>query len=269
MKFMTYNILVGGRSPDRCRRERLREVIRREAPDVLALQECWRFDGEEERSFLRRIAEDTGLTVELLESRRSRYHLALFHPAGWEVRERWVADDGFTHTAGLFSFQLPGGLELDLGLVHLDPSCEDRRRTEIATLLAAPRRTSPGRVTVVMGDFNALSARDEYGEALVETFEPQYRRARGAPGRTWRHDVTDVMESHGFRDALDTSPAAACAATFPTPGCPESLQYAPMRIDRIFHRGLADAERVSARVIDAMPAPDASDHYPVVAELPL
>lgn len=264
---MTFNILMGARGEDAVRRPKILEILARERPDVLALQECHHFDHDDE-TFLRDVAAITGLEPHLMISPRTRLHLALFRPPAWEERSRWIAESGFTHTAGWFSFQLPGGASLDVGCVHLDYASEDRRLEEARAVLTCDPRHGRAPLRVVLGDFNAVSRTDSYAFDQVARFEAQYLKQAGFPHNGWRHDVIDLFQELGFTDTLDSSPPAIAPFTWPAPGSREFLENPPMRIDRVMVQGFAPGSWTT-RVITEPPADSASDHLPVVVELTL
>lgn len=269
MRLMTYNILEGGGD----RWAALCEVISRQRPDVLAVQECLRFDCEW-RSRLTDLERVTGLSGVLFPS-RTGFHLALLTPGTWKVLGSRYTTDGFHNGAAMVDVEVQDGARLRLGITHMNPWTEDNRVSE-ATHLLKWARTAEGVSTILLGDFNGLSPQDELPGSTLERLLPQYCQE---PGLTdpWRHEALEVLLEGGFVDTAHVPGPATTGSTgtsaidvgttYPTASIADPEGCPPIRIDYCLVTPDLAPHITAWRIVTEAPAGWASDHYPVVVEL--
>lgn len=225
MRWMTYNIKLG----DQCGPSAIARIVRREAPDVLALQEVGSNWKEGPPGHIpARLAYATGLThrvfVPTIVGTAVRYGHALL--SRWPIVDIDIVPltrraDEQRHV--LVGRVLRPGAPVQVLATHISHVQPDRRTQGGDLLEIVGERTSEARPTVLVGDLN----------------EP----AEGGDG--WLYDLMEQF---------DTARRLAPAPTFENP-VPDS------RIDYLMVHG----ERWSSAHVPE--DPDASDHRPVVADL--
>jgi exodeoxyribonuclease-3 len=154
----------------------------------------------------------------------------------------------------------PAGLPVRLFGVHLSAVfaalTEHRRSFELRALIAAIQREQRG-LHVVAGDFNTVAP----GELLDIAALPQKVRATmwlGGGRIRWR--TIQLMLDAGYADVFRARHPADAGLTLPT-------TRPQVRLDYVFVPA-ADLPRVTrCEVIRTPPALDASDHFPLVAEI--
>ncbi len=243
MRLLTYNVRYGGTG----REDALAAVIRACAPDIVVLQEATRPE------VVKRVAAASGMAT--WASRRG-------HSLGFMSRiaisdHRWHEPRGSRHA---FLEIVPAGSECRIFGVHLSAVhaawTERRRVRELRALLAGIRQHQHG-FHVLTGDFNTLAP----GELLDIRQLPYRLRAlvwlSGGKIR-WRtvQEILDARYVDGFRALHPSDPGL----TFPTWG-------AHVRLDYMFVPGLHLDRLTSCRVVSDPPAAEASDHFPLLAEI--
>jgi exodeoxyribonuclease-3 len=243
VRLLTYNVRYGGTG----REDALAAVIRACAPDIVVLQEATRPE------VVKRVAAASGMAT--WASRRG-------HSLGFMSRiaisdHRWHEPRGSRHA---FLEIVPAGSECRIFGVHLSAVhaawTERRRVRELRALLAGIRQHQHG-FHVLTGDFNTLAP----GELLDIRQLPYRLRAlvwlSGGKIR-WRtvQEILDARYVDGFRALHPSDPGL----TFPTWG-------AHVRLDYMFVPGLHLDRLTSCRVVSDPPAAEASDHFPLLAEI--
>ena len=243
MRLLTYNVRYGGVG----RQEALAAVVRGCNPDLVVLQEATRPD------VVAQVASKAGMAT--WGSRRG-------HSLGFMSRipiaaHEWYQPRGSRHA---FLEIVPKDTSFRIFGVHLSAVhsawTERRRVRELRALLAGIRQHQHG-FHVLTGDFNTLAP----GELLDIRALPYRLRAlvwmSGGKIR-WRtiQEILDARYVDGFRALHPSEPGL----TFPT--------WSPhVRLDYIFVPGLHLQRLTSCRVVAEPPTRDASDHYPLLAEI--
>jgi len=255
VNLMTFNIRYGtaddGPNSWPQRRELVAETIRRQAPDVLGLQECLRFQAEELDAALPdyhwfgvgRDADGTGEMCAIF------YRAKAFIPVAWHTF--WLSetpdesgsvswDSSLTRIASVLQLRhLASGKVLRVANTHFDHRGEEARR-QSAALIARELAGPADAARVLLGDFNAVA----------ETSAP------------W-HTLIDA----GFRDTwLEAPETAGPVTTWGAFGPPDP--GADSRIDWILVRGPVEVlrcETVDFNEEGRYP----SDHYPVCSRVRL
>jgi endonuclease/exonuclease/phosphatase family metal-dependent hydrolase len=232
LRVMTYNIHVGTGMDKKLDLARLAEVIRRERPDLVALQEVDR--GVERTRRVDQLKELASLTkmdyafAHNLNYQGGQYGVAVLSRLPiLSIDHRRYAHLREAERRGFIRVEVEvGGRRVNFVNTHLDYQHADNRLFEAGQMLAAlPRQDAP---LIVAGDFND---------------EPS--------GTTY-----ELMLRH-FIDAWAASGADGDGLTYPA-------DKPSKRIDYIFHNGRQGGIVLkSARVVRTL----ASDHLPLVAEL--
>ncbi|MGC6487742.1 MAG: endonuclease/exonuclease/phosphatase family protein [Planctomycetota bacterium] len=261
-RVVTWNVLRG--FLDRTQVAPAQQWLRRQGPDVVALQEVNGFTAA-------RLAETSAAWghPHAVMAKESGYPVALTSRTPIEVVERRL--EGMHH--GYLHARTAG---LDVVVVHLHPGSWRFRRREVSVLAPKVRAlVDEGRQVVVLGDFNAhhpLDCAHLDGQAPLLA-----RRADGdnlIADRTFDYGVLARFGAAGVVDAAyhALGERAARAGTFPTQllehaRAPEQQQGFLERIDFVLlsPTALARLERAALPRGGALEV--VSDHYPVVVDL--
>jgi len=258
MRVMTYNIWDGGDE----RLHLIREVIRTQQPDVVAIEEA------SDRAHAETLARELGMTLFYGEA-NSAWHIA------------WLSRLPVTHgqnhqlpvlTKTLVEIEVEwAGAPLQLFATHLhserSTQAEDHRAAEVRTILQTLRErgsrggsresdASGGPRQVLVGDFNALAP--QAAQPPLEGLSPDARQRAEKIYAVPRLAVPLVLEA-GYRDCYQTPHPQEQGYTFKA--------WEPVaRLDYIFAspemaRRLRACDRVSGDL-----AAKASDHLPIWAD---
>ncbi len=245
LRLLSYNIRHGGAG----REDALAAVIANASPDVVVLQEATN------AAVVERLAQGAGMAQWGVRrgqslgfmSRRPLLHVEWHRPrlsrhAFLEI----VPEGGAWHVFGVH-----------LSAVHAAWT-ERRRVYELRALLAAIARQEPGPHALI-GDFNTLAP----GELLDIRKLPHRLRALVwlSGGRIRWRTIQTILDA-GYVDAFRHRQPDLVGSTFPT--------WDPhIRLDYLFVPEGYVAQVGSCEVVTAPPAPAASDHFPLIAELDL
>jgi len=248
IRVMTFNIRYGTADdgPDAwpARREQLFALVRREAPDVLGLQEALKFQLDE----LRAAVPGYGWVGAGRDDGREagEYAAILFRMDRFELRASgnfWFSDTPAVPGSRSWGNNVvrmaswarlrdrTSGRTLTVYDLHLDHESQVSRERSVALLLERVRRRGNRDPVIVTGDFNA-GERNPAVEAMRGAFTDTYRALHPAD--------TLVGTFHGFRGGTDGD-----------------------KIDYIWVSGLETVESRIDRSSEGGRYP--SDHFPVVA----
>ncbi len=244
LRALTYNILVGGEE----RLPFIRDIIRGEDPDVVAIQEA------NSRENIETLAHELGMRLVFGEA-NCEYHIALL--------TRLPITQAMNHRApelektALEVHALWDGQPLRIITTHLKAniSQEPRRVVEIDTVLQLTGPAGEG-LSLLLGDFNSLSPADEFMSDMQTTDEDEAfaERAYAAP----RLVIPRVLAA-GYVDVFRQMHPSATGYTTKTP--------APVvRIDYIFASPALARRAVQADRVESPLVILASDHMPVRAD---
>jgi endonuclease/exonuclease/phosphatase family metal-dependent hydrolase len=243
LRLLTYNIQRGGRG----REGALAEVIAAARPDIVVLQEARR------PAVVESLANATGFPAWGAREGQSLGFLSArpLAEAAWH-RPRF-SRHAFLELA-------PEGLAIRIFGVHLSAVhaawTERRRVLELRALLASVARHQHG-FHVLAGDFNTLAP----GELLDIRKLPHRLKALVwlSGGRIRWRTIQTVLDA-GYTDGYRLRHPESAGHSFPT--------WNPhVRLDYVFVPSGAADRLVSCDIVSAAPAPDASDHFPILAEL--
>ena len=254
MRFMTWNIKTGGRG----RLDAITTVIRREHPDLLALQELRGF----ENGPLLEVAEAVGMVPHLSRSFLGQPVAVLVRPP-LRIVDRAEVRWRLHHAAAVVTVATPAR-PVRVVSAHLNPFSPYRRMRE-ARWLAARYRPDRQR-TIIAGDLNGLDP----GTDHTATLAPQagFLRARhlAADGSADPRAVGAFLAA-GYVDLWKVAGAGSPLTVPTTRG--GGREFSRMRLDYVM-ASPALAEDASAMVVVRGDETEfASDHYPVRVELSL
>ncbi|MEV7623509.1 endonuclease/exonuclease/phosphatase family protein [Actinoplanes sp. NPDC089786] len=240
MRVMTWNILVGGQD----RLGAILDVVRRERPDVLALQELKGWSAKR----VGEVAGELGMTAHLAPSVFGQPVAVLARTALTRTRSiTWRLH----HAAAVATVG-----DLTVVSTHLNPFSPERRRREATWLAACFFRTR--RKVLIAGDLNSLDPGTDHAEALA-VIDQRYQRRHLTPAGTADTRAIRALLDAGFVDV-----GRGIGATVPTARYRER-EFGEFRLDYLMASPpLARLTRyVSVRRDEVTDR--ASDHYPVVA----
>ncbi len=257
VRFLTWNIRTGGSGG---RLDALVTLLRRERPDILALQELRGFPGRR----MREVAGALGMTPFLAPSVFGQAVAVLVRPplriVGWSG-VRWRLH----HAAAAVRVPTTAG-QLTVVSTHLDPISPYRRMRE-ARFLAARYRPAKGPV-LLAGDLNALDPGTDHTQRLAALSEP-YRRRHLAPDGTADTRAVAAFTAAGFVDLWPVAGEGAGLTVPTTRGGGPEFSAAGMRLDYLMAGPSVAARSKQARVLRGAEAEYASDHYPLAVDLDL
>lgn len=253
MKLMTYNILDGG--DDRI--GTIIEIINREAPDYLTINEANGFD-ENNQGRLKDLAKRTGLpNYHLALSGIHDYHVAVLSKYPFKVVEEIKP----MIRAGIATVVNTDFGELSIVGTHLAPYSEDLRIPEIELIIEHQSKYDH---RILMGDMNSLSPKDGYSKKIVDSFN-DVQLKKFTTDRKLRFDVVQKLIDGGYVDVglllgdqkVITAPTASN----------EDVAHAAMRLDYMFVSESLRDKVSTYKVVKNENTEKASDHYPVIVEL--
>jgi exodeoxyribonuclease-3 len=242
LRLLSFNIRYGGDG----REAALAACVRAAAPDLVVLEEATN------PKVVEAVARQTGL-----EHWGCRRGESLGYMSRLPVTASWHKPRVSRHA---FLELTPQGTRWRVFGVHLSAVhaawTERRRVYELRALLSAIGREQPGPHALV-GDFNTLAP----GELLDVRALPARLRALVwlSGGRIRWRTIATVLEA-GYVDAFRHLHPDLVGNTFPTWG-------PHVRLDYLFVPGGAVANVRACEVLSPPEAKDASDHFPLFAEL--
>lgn len=250
LRLLSYNIRYGGNG----REEAIAAVIASAAPDVVMLQEAV------DPLVVSRVASLTGMAFWGAERGHSTGYISRIPVHGHTWLRPRAARHPFLEVV-LARDDGSGGERCRLFGLHLSAWfsrwSENRREREIRALLEGIR-AHQGAMHVIAGDFNALAP----GERLEVGRMPAWIRAMiWVSGRDIARRTIQTMLDAGYVDAYRQLWPGESGCTFPT--------WDPhVRLDYVFVPGGEQQRIVRCDVLhDAPRAAEASDHFPLVADI--
>lgn len=250
MKVMTYNIKDGGEDF----LAELGTVLVQAEPDIVALEEA------NDDFIFESLAALMGFEHVLGEGRRG-YHVGILSRYPILQSRNYAGSGEFFHTVLEARIATPG-YPLTIFAAHLYPgygvALEQHRIEEVRAILGymAPQRENP---CLLMGDFNTVSPQDT--PAVTEWPWPWRQQMLAQEDGIGREAIQAVLDS-GLTDCF--------RAMFPDsidyPGYTLPAPKPDVRLDYIFANNFMLEKLENCQVWDAIPAPAASDHLPVLAE---
>ena len=246
LKLLSYNIRFGGRG----REQRLAEVIRSVAPDLVVFQEAT------DPIVIERLANATASPYWSAQRSHSIAYISRIRIAYHE----WHYPAGAKHS---FLEIVPDGSEARIFGLHLSARFskwdERQRAREIRNLLKGIERHQSG-FHVLVGDFNTLAP----GEVMeLEKMPAWIRGLVWISGRDMQRDTIQVMLDAGYADGYRRLHPDIKGYTFPT--------WDPhVRLDYVFvPSSFAERLKTCDVITEAPGVTHASDHLPLLANLDL
>ena len=263
LRLMTWNLLEGGRGAEGPRLDLITSVLRSVQPDVLTA--CEGQGLAEDPRLLADIAAAIGMRARLAPADDGA-HAVLFTRPSIAVTHFGALALGGPRRAAVGVLRAPGLPEIMLAGCHLDARDPSLRANEIATLLA---NLPPQWPRVVMGDLNSISHEDGITRRDLMGLPLHHVERHVAPDGEPDTRVTRALAAAGLVDAWRLAHAGAPftqGCTVPT-AIPQPPRFGAMRLDYVFLSADIPAALTSCEPWREKPAPRASDHYPLVADL--
>jgi exodeoxyribonuclease-3 len=264
MRLITWNTLNGGQDgqlSDRLRR--VVEVVRREEPDIVLLQEVRGF--ESNGHYILHDVENELDMRGFFASTDTGYHLASYIHRDQRVTASEVDNRNFFHA--MLRLDLSFGEDLHLNIIntHL---CPHSSLTRLAEAQHLARFAAVGSHVFVAGDFNSLDPYTDYSDALQQM--PAHYRARYlVPGDASTPDtrVARTLEVAGFVDTgyLCGEGKYTIPTSLPVYGC----EFGKLRLDYVYATASLASSVTDFRIVRTDLADKSSDHYPVVVDFDL
>jgi exodeoxyribonuclease-3 len=256
LRVLTWNIKNGGGG----RLGAVLALLRRERPDLLALQELRGFTRDGGRPMCE-LARALGMTPVLAPSVFGQPVAVLVRPP-LRITGRSAVRWRLHHAAATAVVPTPAG-PLTVVSTHLNPFHGHRRRREAIWLAA--RHAAAGRLVLLAGDLNSLDPGTGHAARLARLPEFYRRRHLGPDGEPDTRAIaaltaaglTDLWQQTGDGDG-HTTPTTAGGREFSDAG---------MRLDYLMASPPVAAVAARARVVRGAEAEHASDHYPLAVEL--
>ncbi len=255
MKIMTYNILDGGIDSNGSRIEHIIDMIKKENPDFVAIQEANNFD-KNENELLKRISNETNLPYYALSQGSSEYDQKRSHVVSlsrYPLQEEYLFPD-FTFQCAALSVVIDSPLgKLSICNVHLHAHSGNERVREVEVVLSYHSKYDK---YIILGDFNSLSRSDKYGDLSALEFT-HYDLTHFETTDIFNMYHTDAVAHINVHDRN----------THPTIGVAHKISKTPIRVDYVFLTPSLTTHIKDAKIIKTPTAEKASDHYPVVVTL--
>ncbi len=245
LRILTYNIWVGGEG----RLPLILEVIRGQDPDVVAIQEAANHGN------VHTLARELGMELIYGEA-NTKYHVA------WLSRLPVLRSENHRHPAfrkTLLEIEVDWqGAPLRLFAAHLKAKVanEEHRAHEVAALLEIVG-SAMGAPHLLVGDFNAIAPGDVFApDAPVTPATAEWAPLAYAAPRLAIAPILAAGYTDCYRALHPDRPGYTCKTTDPS-----------VRIDYVFASPELAPRLRACDVATSPPARDASDHFPVMAEL--
>ena len=243
LKLLTYNIRFGGAG----RESLIVEVIRAAKPDIVIFQEATVPD------IVTRIAQQTGMRFHV-----SRRNLSVACCSRVQIQHHeWYYPK---HSRHPYLEVCPDGVRGRIYGLHLRAMFsnwgERRRKQELESLLNSIKEHQHG-FHVVLGDFNTLAP----NELLDLKKMPRWIRTMiWLSGRNLQRETIQLMLDRGYADGFRSLHQEERGCTLPT--------YDPqLRLDYVFVPTKESPRLLKCEVLTEPPAANASDHFPLLAEI--
>jgi endonuclease/exonuclease/phosphatase family metal-dependent hydrolase len=250
VRVITYNIREGGKNY----LQEIGTVLEQAKPDIVALQEAndeYVFESLTDRLGFKSIlgVGNHGYHVGVL----TRYPILKWH--------NHAGKGEFFHTLLEVDLLTPVG-EVAIFATHLDPGyspVNERHRLEEVEAILNYMELKKGNRCILLGDFNGLSPQDNL---KLEDWPLNWRIQVLARGGEIGREALQAVLNAGLIDCYRINFPDNVA----NPGYTLPAPRPNVRLDYIFANELLIKQLQSCRVWSEEPAPQASDHLPVLAE---
>jgi exodeoxyribonuclease-3 len=260
LTFMTWNIKTGGidrGGPDRL--DAIIAVIRRQSPDLLAMQEL-KYFGNDHEARLHKLEKAIGMTAHFAASGFG-LPVAVLAREPLRLTARSRVRVGMHHAAA-GAVVATGSGPLTLVSTHLNPYSANKRHREARRLA----RYYAGDRTLLAGDLNTLDPATDH-TAEVERLGAQFRSRHVRPDGSVDTRAVQKLLNAGLCDLWPLA-GDADGLTAPTTGG-GGHEFSGMRLDYMLGSPAVAKQAAQMRVIRGDEAEYASDHYPVTVQLDL
>lgn len=259
MKLLSYNILAGGRK----RLPLIEELVKKEAPDILALQEANGFDLHNNR-LLNEFAGRLGFPYfKLSESQKFAFHVATLSKFPFKTVKKLKL---LQNAALLITVNTSIG-ETAICNLHPCPYTESERLQEIKQVL---KLVHAYQHIILCGDFNSLSTEDAYDEQFISRLSEKHQKKYLKEGKL-QFIVTQTLKKtklfdvalHFKQNLISTAPTGTYLHEEFTIPCNSPLT----RLDYFFVSASLSEKLSSYEVIKTDVSKKSSDHFPISVTL--
>jgi len=251
LKVLSYNVLYGLQN-DSVTKQSYVEWVKQKDPDIVAYQEMNDFTQKGLEAF----AAQYGHAYAVL-SKTDGFPVAL--TSKYPIVNTQKVVDNMWHA---YIYANVNGNHVFV--IHFSPFSYQKRRHEVAEVLARAALIPQEEPIMIMGDFNSLSAddADAYDEAFLESrreAERQREIVRNLDNGKLDYSVTDAMKKAGFQDAIrlfhqDFQRSAPTQKYFK--GTMQRIDY--LWVNDVLAQRIRSADFIYDDVTDTI-----SDHYPL------
>ena len=149
MRVLSYNILEGMKTDTTVGKQHFVKWVKDQDPDIFAIQEANKFSPERLAALAKSYGHDFSVIVKV-----TGYPVAL--TSRYPITDIQTVNENMTH--GFITAKIEG---YNIVVLHLNPHDYEKRRQEMATILAKIKENKATKKLIVMGDFNANSPLDK------------------------------------------------------------------------------------------------------------
>lgn len=250
MRLYFLNILL---KADGARFQRLVNRVRELEPEVIAFVEADGWAAGRGEQFASTFGKEL-----FVANTPSGLDLAVFTPRGWMKSPVVIGTGAFFHGACRVTISPPGKSPFDLYTLHLNPRGEDRRKTELETLLSAAD-PNPDHPALIVGDMNAVRADDRIGERRISEITPDGQSPYWMQDKLPPKALATLLDA-GWRDLFREREPASHGFTFPA-------DRPVARYDFAFANDAMFPRVKDIRVLDTPADVQVSDHLGLVLSI--
>lgn len=261
MKLMTYNVYQGGKE----RFSLIKKLITQENPDVLAIQEACEWDSSGRTNLLREALgfPESGLAYFEANQRSlsgRRYDIVLMSRYPIKMVETINDSESIWHVLPYAEIASPTPIRVIPA--HFSPKKEWRlKEVELVNDILEKSNEKP---IVLMGDLNDLSPHDTYKADLFQRLQEHKIDKFGLPPD---FSVIKQLEAAGWHDALLQQPNYDGKLHISVTEASDDKDHLNLRLDYVMVNTALLPKVRSVRVLASGENSEASDHFPVVAEI--
>lgn len=261
MKIMTYNVYRGGED----RFALIAQIIQKEQPDILAIQEAcdWDISGR-----AKKLQQALGISTDGMKyfqaNQRSasgrRYDMVLYSRYPILSSEFFHESQNIWH--GIPHVVVAATQPLHIFPVHFSPQKEWRpQEAQKVNELLQQHKDEP---MLLLGDLNDLSPHDNYKADLFQQLQEYKIDKFGLPPD---FSVIKQLEAAGWHDALLQQPDYDGKLHISVTESSDDKDHHNLRLDYVMVNQVLLPKVCSVSVLGSEENTKASDHFPVVADL--
>lgn len=251
-KILSYNVLKGLQQDSLVHKEYF-DWVRAIDPDIVAYQEMNGFTQKTLEKFAAQYNHPYAI-----QSKEDGFPVAL--TAKYPIINAKKIVDNMWHA---FIYAKINGIHVFV--IHFSPFNYQKKKAEVANILAHAAEIPANEKVLIMGDFNSVSKRDaaEYSDAMLKGMQEREQKEahiRNLNNGQIDYSVIGAVELAGFKDTFWLT-NKKFVSSIPTPKYGSGN---PKRIDFMFASPAIAKEVKSSVIIHDVHTDQMSDHYPVL-----